>query len=198
MNEPLKIVPTPKLKVNCYWQRFKTTEERFWEKVNKNGPLPDPIKYVTLKTPCWIWIGTVNDGRGALHLKNPRRQVKAHRYSWELHHGAIPDGLFVCHACDNMLCQNPEHLWLGTQADNMDDRGKKGRTFVGRTWIMDHPASVPKGAKQWKAVITEDTAREIKNRSRRGESNSEISKVLSVRYSIVWSVVTGKTWKHVV
>lgn len=77
---------------------------------------------------CWGWAGTVNaDGYGRFRgIKSP--VVGAHRFSWESIHGAIPPNLFVCHRCDNPICSNPTHLFLGTCEDNNRDRHAKGRT----------------------------------------------------------------------
>lgn len=74
---------------------------------------------------CWMWTGTVSNGYGA--IKDRGKTLKASRVSWELHRGPIPNGLFVCHACDVPLCVNPNHLFLGTCQDNIDDRTRKGR-----------------------------------------------------------------------
>lgn len=97
-----------------------TTEERFWEKVTK-GP------------ECWTWVGGTVGSKGAhgrfavTSTRADVRLVLPHRYSWELHFGAIPDGLNVLHACDNGACVRPAHLMLGTQHANMVDARQKGR-----------------------------------------------------------------------
>ena len=93
--------------------------QRFWDKVNKNAP-----------NGCWNWTattvtrtGTVYYGRFSLNGK----VVIAHRVAWELENGPIPEKMLVLHKCDNGLCVNPDHLFLGTQRDNMLDMYKKGR-----------------------------------------------------------------------
>lgn len=91
--------------------------ERFWEKVKK--------------TPsCWLWTGAHKDGRwpyGVLGGGASRVPKLAHRVSWELHHGPIPDGMNVLHKCDNPPCVRPDHLFLGTLSDNTQDMVAKGR-----------------------------------------------------------------------
>lgn len=93
-----------------------TNLERFWEKVDKNAP-----------NGCWVWGGCKWWNGYGVYYAAPKTRVKAHRYSWELHFGPIPDGLVVCHSCDNPSCVNPSHLWLGQQHQNVADRDRKGR-----------------------------------------------------------------------
>lgn len=89
-----------------------TPEERFWAKVEKG---PD----------CWEWKAFRNKGYGKFTYNG--RMYLAHRLSWILTNGPIPDGLGVLHSCDNPPCVNPDHLFLGTQLDNMRDASNKGR-----------------------------------------------------------------------
>ena len=93
--------------------------DHFWQKVNKKGP-----------HECWLWTGSVltnqrGDKRGTMMVN--RRRITAHRLSYELFVGTIPEELSVCHTCDNGLCVNPSHLFLGTQQDNVTDSIIKGR-----------------------------------------------------------------------
>lgn len=102
--------------------------ERFWKKVNKDGPQ-------ILDTKCWAWTGALNNWNCARFWIYGRTVVYASRFSWELHYGSIPEGLFVCHHCDNPSCVNPEHLFLGTCKDNRDDMIRKGRgAWQTRDW----------------------------------------------------------------
>ena len=78
------------------------------------------------ETGCWLWErATTHNGYGQISIGG--KIMIAHRYSWELHGGHIPDGLCVLHKCDVRCCVNPDHLWLGTQKDNSQDALKKGR-----------------------------------------------------------------------
>jgi hypothetical protein len=99
-------------------------------------PWQDRLWGQTDKTAsCWLWTGHTNDkGYGTLHVDSERGIQYVHRLSWELANGPIPDGLFVCHDCpggDNPACLNPNHLFLGTNRDNILDAKAKGRLATG-------------------------------------------------------------------
>jgi len=93
-------------------------------------------KYEINESGCWMWTGgTRPNSKGVpypRHWTDDFKSIGAHRFSFELVHGAIPQGMYVCHKCDTPLCVNPDHLFLGSHQDNMRDMVAKQRSFVGR------------------------------------------------------------------
>lgn len=91
--------------------------------------LGESLRRMSIPEPnsgCWLWTGYCNkDGYGRITIDATTRY--AHRVSWFLQNGEIPNGAFVCHRCDTPACVNPDHLFLGTHQDNMDDKVAKGR-----------------------------------------------------------------------
>lgn len=80
---------------------------------------------------CWIWIGYLSSRGYGFVYHTPKPELLAHRASWHVHNGPVPDGMRVCHRCDIRCCVNPDHLFLGTDADNMRDRDIKDRVAHG-------------------------------------------------------------------
>ena len=111
--------------------------------------------------------------------------VSAHRLSYLVHKGDIPSGLHVCHTCDNRACINPDHLWLGSNLDNHNDKIRKNRGVVLR------------GEDNGRAKLSEGRVKEIRIRHFAGESCSSISQSLDVSYVTVWRVIKHATWRCV-
>lgn len=99
-----------------------TIRQSFWQRVIKS-PEPDG---------CWLWTGAVfQDNRYGQFYVLKRGPVRAHRMSWMMHFGSVPKGMCVLHRCDCRLCVRPDHLWLGTQRQNIDDMLEKNRSLIG-------------------------------------------------------------------
>lgn len=108
---------------------MQPVDERFWSKVNKNT-----------ESGCWEWTSSRNKGGYGLFftslIYSKQRANKAHRFSWTLVNGEIPDGMWVLHKCDNRKCVNPDHLFLGDRVANMVDCAAKGRNCkIGKSQI---------------------------------------------------------------
>lgn len=156
--------------------RERPIADRFWEKVRKT-PETDG---------CWLWTAhTVGWGYGSIRARVRGRWSRcyAHRLSWELHHGEIPDGLQVLHRCDQPLCVRPDHLFLGTQADNIADKIAKGRQNRGET--------TPN------ARLTADLVRTLRARHAAGEKTASLALFAGVAPRTIRDAVQAKTWGHV-
>lgn len=151
--------------------KFTTIEERFWAKVLKTES-------------CWLWTASRWDnGYGRLNVHG--EDTPAHRFSWQLHRGEIPDKLWVLHKCDVRQCVNPAHLFLGTPKDNMVDKCEKGRHRVAR------------GRQQSAAKLDEIKVVEIRLARLAGKLDSESAEKYDISPALVSKVCRRKAWKHV-
>ena len=151
--------------------RHGTPEERLWRNV------PDRPS-----VGCWEWRGRLLRS-GYAHISVNAKLELAHRVSWIFANGAIPDGLWVLHHCDNRRCVRPDHLFLGTRADNLSDMDSKGRRA--------------RGEKIARAKLTETGVREIRTRFASGERRIDLARHFGVSFGAISAVVSGETWKHV-
>lgn len=146
---------------------------------------------------CWIWTGTVNGaGYGTIGLGGAELgKGFSHRVSYMVHHGDIPDGMLVCHRCDVKLCINPDHLFLGTYRDNVQDMIAKGRMNNLRT-----PARIesqPRGPSHGMAKLTEAEVLSIIDKFLEGETTkASLAKEFNVSRAMVRNIINGKNWKH--
>lgn len=150
---------------------------RFWDKVDQ--------PYVG--HGCWQWLaGKDKDGYGNLALPGRRGgSIRAHRFSWVLHYGSIPEGMLVLHKCDNPSCVNPVHLFLGTYHDNYHDMKTKKRWRPGGCRPgEDHPL----------AKLCEKDVKRIRSSKLSGP---ELARQLGVRKQTISSVRRKETWKHI-
>ena len=142
-------------------------------------------KIVVREDGCWEWIGArCTNGYGQLRFND--RLYMAHRASYEVHVGPIPEGMLCCHVCDHKPCINPYHIFLGTNLDNEHDKIAKGRAVYVR------------GEKHGLAILNEKDAAEIKFLALEGQlSNAEIAETYGVSRDTVSNIKTGKRWAHV-
>ena len=157
-------------------------------------------KIIVVASGCWEWQGCRNSqGYGSVRFN--RRWQRAHRVFWQIFRGTIPRKMCVCHKCDNPSCVNPEHLWLGTIAENNQDKINKGRLAVSPTgnesWSRQHLDRIARGANAGQAKITEAQVKEIINRAIAGEKYREIAKDYPVTESAISAIMQGNTWMHI-
>lgn len=169
-------------KVTPLEERRLTPEIRFWQKVDRNGPTPSHAPELG---PCWVWTGATTDfGYGKLTVEKVWRT--AHRRSYEMAHGPIPPGLFVCHRCDTPACVRPDHLFLGTPAQNTKDMLEKGRAGY---------KGAP-GEQNSHHKLTNEQVVSIRIRFDQGETIRFLAAEFGLTVSAISGIVNGRSWKH--
>lgn len=151
-------------------------EERFWEKVDTTGD-------------CWIWTASIcGGGYGKFWLGD--KLWRASRLAYHMTRGPIPDGMCVLHKCDNRRCVNPDHLWLGTMAENSQDAVRKGR------WHQNTgPNKKIQGEKHGRAKLCELDAWLVKNIE--GVTHTDIAEWFDISITQVSRIRNGKRWRHI-
>jgi len=161
-----------------------TLKERFWDKVDKRG-----------QDECWEWTA-YTDKCGYGHIRIDGEMPLAHRISWGIHNGPIPEmdgtdyrGTCVCHTCDNPGCVNPNHLFIATHAENIKDRSIKGRTSR---------KSVNQGEDYGMSKLTEDMVRMIRRYYKNGGcTQSWLAQIYGVTQTNIGCVIRLQTWSHI-
>lgn len=175
----------------------KSIEERFWAKVNKDGPVPEHMPHLG---PCWVWTGSRFPlGYGTVSVAS-RQNQGAHRVSWRLTQGPIPEGLMVCHRCDNRPCVRPSHLFLSTAKGNFDDMVRKGRRNVARgdrLFFARHPEMLVRGENHRCAKLTEEQVRELRARVAAGERQADLAREAGISRASMSKMILRESWKHV-
>lgn len=151
---------------------LRHTPDSFWRRIRKGSG-------------CWLWTGATNKaGYGIVNYQ--RAFWLAHRLARLLSSGVIPEGIKVLHRCDNPPCCNPDHLFLGTQADNVADMKAKGRASSVK----------PKGEQNGQSKLTADEVLAIRKAVRDGESQGSVARRMGLVQPNVSMICSRKTWAH--
>ena len=141
-------------------------------------------RYSVQPSGCWDWVGKCYpNGYGSLQINY--KSCLAHRVSWELYRSPIPEGHVVCHGCDNRRCVNPDHLFLGTQKENVDDMMRKKRN------------KPPRGVRSGKTHLTESDVKRIRARAAAGELQKDIAHDHGLSSKQISVIVARKQWAHI-
>ena len=167
---------------------LKNSIEKFYNKIS-----PEP------NTGCWLWEGNLNEHGYGFAPTNELKMISAHRFSYAIHKGKIPKGKCVLHACDKPICVKPDHLFIGTQQDNIRDKVRKNRQAKGLTHgSVTHPEIVRKGSNHHKSKVDEETVLKIRKEH---DGKHGIGVYLSNKYGLSQSqiccIVKRRGWKHV-
>lgn len=174
--------PSPQERMAAWVAGPGSADSVFWSKVK------------IVESGCWEWTAARNLPPVLPYGRYKRDGIerKAHRYSWELVFGTLPDGLLACHKCDNPPCVNPFHLFAGTHKDNIDDMVSKKRWCKTRK-----PNSTGLGEDHHLSKLTENDVLWIRANYRKGEFGAyRIAKLFSVSKPNILAIIKGTTWRH--
>lgn len=164
----------------------EATEEEKMKRLKKSFE-----KNVIRQEGCWGWNGSKSrGGYGVMTCKRAIGSDRAHRASWIIHKGKIPDGMHVCHTCDNPICTNPGHLWLGTHRQNNDDKIAKGREAK-----TIPPRKI--GVENSGAKLSDEQVKEIKFLLEKGLTSRDIGKQYGVSKTTILRIKNKTHWKHI-
>lgn len=155
-------------------------EQQIFERLKLNYE-----KLVIRKNGCWDWKGNTDSrrGYGRVVYRARNKSIPAHVASWKINRGKIPKGMCVLHKCDNRSCTNPDHLFLGTNFENVRDMVYKNRQA--------------KGSNAGQAKLTEDQVKEIRQLLSEKMDQKEIAKKYNITQTTVSHINIGKTWRHI-
>lgn len=173
----------------CYGQTMIGLKKgiSIWEKMTTEEQLEHLKKSfenrVIKKDGCWDYVGGKSKRYGSIQYQD--KSISLQRASWIIYYGPIPEKMYICHTCDNPICSNPDHLFLGTPQDNVIDMIKKGRN------------NTPKGQSVGSSKLSEYDVHTIKKLLKREESLTEIARKYNVSIGTIHDIKYKKTWAHI-
>lgn len=147
--------------------------------------------YDIVESGCWMWNKGMEGAYGSFYSREQKKTIRASRFSYIINIGEIPEGLFVLHSCDTPACVNPEHLFLGTQSDNMQDMVSKGR------WVI-HSGTFSCGSSHRNSIVTEPQVIEMRELYSTGLVNqADLAAYYHLKIQTVSDIIRRASWRHI-
>lgn len=144
---------------------------------------------------CWLWVGAVTGPHLRGTIWDGKKRIPAPRASLILNGTPVPNGMCVCHKCDNPSCVNPKHLFIGSHSDNMEDMSKKGRAK--NNAIMGRYDRLARGERSPRSKLTKEQVMALRSDSASGVSRRELSKKYGISITSVRGIIKRIYWSHV-